>query len=106
MSFVLDAGRNYAVISHSTDGFDKVIYRQYDNYQLVSGALVPMTISIEQYDAFTNRLLATDYWNITSISGNTPSIGNFSLDYEPGALIEYQSNVPLLIHSRYGSALN
>jgi len=93
MSFVLDAGRNYAVISHSTDGFDKVIYRQYDNYQLVSGALVPMTISIEQYDAFTNRLLATDYWNITSISGNTPSIGNFSLDYEPGALIEYQSNV-------------
>ena len=93
MSFVLDAGRNYAVISHSTDGPDKVIYRQYDNYQQVSGALVPMTISIEQYDAFTNRLLATDYWNITSISGNTPSIGNFSLDYEPGALIEYQSNV-------------
>ena len=93
MSFVLDAGRNYAVISHSTEDPDKVISRQYDNYQMVSGALVPMTILIEQYDAFTNRLLATDFWNITSISGDTPSIGNLSVDYEPGALIEYRSNV-------------
>ena len=93
MSFVLDAGRNYAVISHSTDGIDKIISRQYDNYRLVSGALVPMTIFIEQYDAFTNRLLTTDFWNITSISGDTPSIRNFSVDYEPGALIEYRSNV-------------
>ena len=93
MSFVLDAGRNYAVISHSTEGPDKIISMQYDNYQLVSGVLVPMTISIEQYDAFTNRLLATDFWNITSISGDTPSIGNLSVDYEPGALIEYRSNV-------------
>ncbi len=93
MFFVLDAGRNYAVISHSTEGPDKTISRQYGNYQLVSGALVPMTISIEQYDAFTNRLLTTDFWNFTSISGDTPSIGNFSVDYEPDALIEYRSNV-------------
>jgi hypothetical protein len=93
MSFVLDAGRNYAVISHSTEGPDKIISRQYDNYRLVSGTLVPMTISIEQYDAFTNKLLTTDFWNFTSISGDTPSIGNFSVDYEPDALIEYRSNV-------------
>jgi len=93
MSFVLDAGRNYAVISHSTDGLDKIISRQYDNYRLVSGALVPMTILIEQYDTFTNRLLTTDFWNFTSISGDTPSLGNFSVDYEPDALIEYRSNV-------------
>ena len=93
MSFVLDAGRNYAVISHSTEGPDKTISRQYDNYRRVSGALVPMTILIEQYDAFTNRLLTTDFWNFTSISGDTPSIGNFSVDYEPDALIEYRSNV-------------
>ena len=92
MSFVLDA-KNYTVISHSTEGLDRVTSRQYDNYQLVSGTLVPMTILIEEYDAFTNRLLATDFWNITSISGDTPSIGNFSLDYEPGALIEYRSNL-------------
>ena len=93
MSFVLDAGRDYALISHLTDDLDKVISRQYDNYQLVSGALVPMTISIEQNDTLTNRLLATDFWNITSISGDTPSIGSLSVEYEPGALIEYRSNV-------------
>ncbi|HUT45001.1 MAG TPA: cysteine peptidase family C39 domain-containing protein [Sedimentisphaerales bacterium] len=93
MLFVLDAGRNYAVISHSTDGPDKIISRQYDNYRLVSGTLVPMTILIEQYDTFTNRLLATDFWDFTSISGDTPSVGNFSVDYEPDALIEYRSDV-------------
>jgi hypothetical protein len=93
MVFVLDAGRDYAVISHSTNDPEKIISRQYDNYRLVSGALVPMTISIEQYDAFTNRLLASDFWDITSISGDTPSIANFNVDYEPDALIEYRSDV-------------
>ncbi|MGB2861966.1 MAG: cysteine peptidase family C39 domain-containing protein, partial [Sedimentisphaerales bacterium] len=93
MSFVLDAGRNYAVISHSTDDTDKIISRQYDDYRLVSGVLVPMTILIEQYDTLTNRLLATDFWDITSISGDTPSLANFSVDYEPDALIEYRSDV-------------
>jgi hypothetical protein len=93
MSFVLDAGRNYAVVSHLTESPDKTVSRQYSNYQQVSGGLVPMTILIEQYDAFTNRLLATDFWNFTSISGDTPSIGNFNVDYEPDALIEYRSNV-------------
>jgi len=93
MRFVLDAGRNYAVISHSTEDPDNIIYRQYDNYRLVSGAQVPMTILIEQYDTFSNRLLATDFWNITSISGSTPSVGEFSVDYEPDTLIEYYSNV-------------
>jgi len=93
MSFVLDADRNYALISHSTEGPEKVISRQYDNYRQVSGQLVPMTILIEEHDAFTGRLLASDFWNITSISGNTPSIGNFRIDYEPDALIEYRSDV-------------
>jgi len=95
MSFVLDAARDYAVISHSTDGPDKFIYRQYDNYRLVSGTQVPMTILTEEYDALTNRLLATDFWNFTSISGNTPSAGEFSVDYKPDALIEYYSNVTI-----------
>jgi hypothetical protein len=93
MLFVLDADRDYAVISHSTEGSEKVISRQYDNYRQVSGSLVPMTILIEERDAFTNRLLASDFWNITSISSSVPSIGNFSIDYEPDALVEYRSDV-------------
>jgi len=93
MLFVLDSERDYAVISYSTEGRNKLIYRQYDNYRLVSGVLVPMTILIEEYDAFTSRLLATDYWNITSISGSAPSVGEFSVDYEPDSLIKFYSNV-------------
>jgi hypothetical protein len=93
MFFVLDAGRDYAIISHSTDGPEKIFSTQYDNYRLVSGVLVPMTIFVEEYDAFTNRLLATDFWNITSITSNTPSVGEFSVDYESDVLIEYHSHV-------------
>ncbi len=93
MSFVLDAARDYVVISHSYYGTEKNFSAQYDNYRLVSGTQVPMTILIEEYDALTNRLLATDYWNITSVKGNTPSVGEFRVDYEPDALIEYRSNV-------------
>lgn len=93
MLFVLDSGRDYAVISYSTEGRDKLIYRQYDNYRPVLGVLVPMTILIEEYDAFTNRLLTSDYWNITSISDNAPLVGEFSVDYEPDTLIQYRSYV-------------
>jgi hypothetical protein len=93
MLFILDAEKNYTVISYSTESSDKTISRQYDNYRMVSGHLVPMTILIEEYDAFTNRLMANDYWNITSISGDTPSIGNFSVVYEADALIEYRSDL-------------
>jgi len=93
MLFVLDAGRNYAVISHSTEGPNTIVSMQYGNYRLVSGVQVPTTIFTEQYDASTNRLLASDFWDITSISGITPSLANFSVDYEPDTLIEYRSNV-------------
>ena len=93
MLFVLDAGRNYAVISHTTEGADTIVSRQYGNFQLVSGVQVPTTILTEQHDAATNRLLASDYWDITSISTTTPSLANFSVDYEPDALIQYRSDV-------------
>jgi hypothetical protein len=104
MLFVLDAGRDYAVISYSINGPEKNYSTQYNNYRLVSGTQVPMTILIEEYDAFSNRLMATDYWNITSISGNTPSVGEFSVDYEPDALIEYRSYVtsnPVIYRQSY-----
>lgn len=104
MSFVLDAGRDYVLISHSKDSPDKFISVRYDNYRLISGTYVPMTILIKEYDAFTNRLLATDYWNITSISSKIPSVGEFSVDYEPDALIKYYSNVTeksALYHQSY-----
>lgn len=93
MLFVLDPGRNYAVISHSVEGPETIVSGQYGNFRLVSGVQVPTTILTERYDASTNRLLASNYWDITSISTATPSLANFSVDYEPDALIQYRSNV-------------
>ncbi|MHC4115950.1 MAG: cysteine peptidase family C39 domain-containing protein, partial [Planctomycetota bacterium] len=93
MGFVLDADKDYAVISHSTHGSAVNIFRQYGSFQTVSDSLVPTIIVIEQYDASTNRLLASDLWDFTSISGRTPGAGEFSIDYEDDAMIEYRSTV-------------
>jgi len=91
MVFVLDPGKDYAVISSTMNGIDTVISTQYGNYQLVSGNWVPSNISIDQYDARTNKLLAYDIWDFTTISGKTPSPESFNVDYEADSLIEYRS---------------
>jgi hypothetical protein len=91
MALVLDSGKDYAVISSSMEGSDVVTSSQYGNYQLVSGNWVPYNISIDQYNAQSNKLLAYDIWSITSISGRTPVRKDFDVDYEPDALIEYRS---------------
>jgi len=91
MVFVLDPGRDYVVISSTMNGIDTVISTQYGNYQLVSGNWVPSNISIDQYDARTNKLLAYDIWDFTVISGQTPAPGSFNVDYEADAYIEYRS---------------
>ena len=93
MRFVLDADRDYAVISHSIHNSNRTIFKQYGNFQTVSGRLVPTVIVIEQYDAGTNRLLASDFWDFTSISSDALGVGDFSIDYEDGTLIEYKSSV-------------
>ena len=93
MLFVLDADKNYAVISHATEGWYRTVSRQYGSYQSVAGGLVPTTITIEEYDAATNRLLARDSWYITSVSSGAPLIGDFTLSYQEGAQVEYDSPV-------------
>jgi hypothetical protein len=93
MLFVLDAEKNYALISSLIESPDKTISTQYNNYRLISGSFVPMTIYIEEYDTLTNRLLSTDFWNFSSINNNVPSMGSFTLDYEPDAIIEYRSDI-------------
>lgn len=91
MLFVLDPGKDYAVISSLMNGTDNDISTQCGNYQLVAGNWVPYNISIDQYDARNNKLLAYDIWNITSINGKTPVRKDFDVDYEADALIEYSS---------------
>ena len=94
MVFVMDPQKDYAVISYSMNGHgNSVISKQYSNYQLVSGNWVPTTILLERYEAGSNRLLARDLWDITSIDGNIPEAGSFGIEYEDDALIEYSSDI-------------
>jgi len=93
MVFVMDPGKDYAVISYLINGLDKKISKHYGNYQLVSGNWVPTIIFIERYDSWTNKPLASDLWNFTSVSGEAPMPWSFNVEYEPDALIEYRSYV-------------
>ena len=93
MVFVMDPGKDYAVISYSINDFDTIISKQYGNYQLVSGNWVPTIILIERYDSWTNKPLASDLWNFTSVSGEAPTPWSFNVEYEADALIEYRSYV-------------
>jgi hypothetical protein len=94
MSFVMDATKDYAVMSCSIKGRDNSItLEQYSNYQLVSKQWVPAAILIERYEAGSNRLLARDLWNITSIDANVPQADSFNVNYESDAMIEYYSAI-------------
>jgi hypothetical protein len=92
MVFVMDPQKDYAVISclisrHS----DVVISKQYSDYQSIAGGWIPSTILLEQYEAGSNRLLARDLWDITSIDANAPESYDFEVGYEADALIEHFS---------------
>jgi len=92
MLLVLDSQKDYAVISCLANREDNsVIHKQYDNYKLILDRWVPTTIYIEQNDAGTGRLLAYDLWQFTKISTDVPKMDNFTVEYEPDALIEYFS---------------
>jgi hypothetical protein len=93
MLFVMDAGKEYAVMYHLIKGLNSTISKQYANYQMVSGGWVPTTILIEQYDALTDRLSASDFWDFTSVSGDTPTLDSFSVEYEIDALIEHRTHI-------------
>lgn len=93
MTFVLDSQKNYALVSHVTNGAATNVSAQYGSYQLIAGRWVPTTISIDHYDAVTGKLVSYDVWSLTMISSQTPAAGSFSVKYDPDALVEYRSNV-------------
>jgi hypothetical protein len=94
MLFVMDSAKDYAVLSCIMNGRgNTVISKQYSNYKLVSDNWVPTVILIERYEAGSNRLLASDIWNITSVDANVPEGYNFDVSYENDALIEHFSFV-------------
>jgi hypothetical protein len=95
MSFVLDPGKNYALVSYVLTTSRTTTSTLYGNYQMVAGRWVPTTISIEQYDTPTNKLSRQDIWDFTMISTTSPAlgVGGFAVEYEQDALIERRSSV-------------
>ena len=93
MLFVLDTTKSYALVSHVTSGVKTTVSTQYGSYQMIAGRWVPTTISTERYDALTSKLLASDVWDFTMVSSQTPAAGSFVIGYDPDALIEYRSSV-------------
>jgi hypothetical protein len=92
MVFVMDPQKDYAVISCLITGHgDVVISKYYSDYQSIAGNWVPSAILLEQYGAQSNRLLARDLWDITSIDANLPKSQDFEVGYETDALIEHSS---------------
>ncbi|MDD5326867.1 MAG: cysteine peptidase family C39 domain-containing protein [Phycisphaerae bacterium] len=95
MVFVMDPQKDCAVTSCliTRPGY-AVTSKHYSGYQSVAGNWIPSAISLEQYEAGSNRLLASDLWNITSIDVTVPESYNFEVDYETDALIEHFSLNP------------
>lgn len=94
MLFVMDPAKDYAVLSCLRETNDHAVTsKQYSDYQLVSGSWIPRTILLERFEVDSNRLLASDLWDITAIDGSTPPVESFDVEYEEDALIEYASGV-------------
>lgn len=90
MLFILDPAKNYAVLSCLITKLDNLVTsKQYSNYQMISGNWIPTVVLIEQYEAASNRLLARDVWDITSVDANIPKSYEFDVNYKTDALIEH-----------------
>lgn len=98
--FVLDPAKSYAPLSWIVEKADSTTVNLYNGYKLISGSWVPTSIVIEKFDAATNKLLAGDYININSISGEIPSSESFRVDFGANTLIErfYDITKPELIY--------
>lgn len=92
--FVLDAEKDYAVLSCLTTGTDNsIISKQYSNYQLVADKWVPATILIERREAGSDRLLTRHLWDITSIDQEVPGPAAFEVSYDDDTLIQHYSDM-------------
>jgi len=94
MLLVMDPQKDYAVTSCSiTRPGDSTTLIECSNYRLVAERWIPCAILIERYDGLSNRLLASDLWDFTLVSGDVPRADSFDVEYKPDALIEYRAPV-------------
>jgi hypothetical protein len=96
MVFVLDPGKDYALLSSSVEyAGGSSVTKIYGDYELVSGKWVPTSIIIERHN---NRkqppeLLSRDYWDFTLVSPVLPQTNSFRVPYEADALVEFYTPI-------------
>jgi len=94
MSVTVDPARDYAVTACTLPGANNSLWsNSYDGYRQVAGVWVPSAISLERRDALTDRLLASDLWNLTSVDSKAPTPDKFAIDYETDTVVQYDSPV-------------
>jgi hypothetical protein len=95
LRFVLDPTKDYAVTSCSLpyQGGTVVQDRFFSGYRQIGGGWVPTTVLIEQRDAFTNRLLGFDKWDLTVVDDTVPGPEAFGIEYDADTIVQYNSPV-------------
>ena len=103
MRFTLDPSKDYAVTACMLPYPDgTIVTYRCSGYQQVRDNWVPSSIGIERYNAAGKKLLRSEQWTLTAISGDAPDPDSFSIDYPSDTLIEYTSTVtsrPLTYYS-------
>ncbi len=92
-TFVLDPSKGYAVTSATMPSGDVVTSYNCSGYRDVGGYWVPTSVTIEQRDIFTNRLLRSDEWELTAVDVDAPSAEAFNVAFGADTTIEYHSTV-------------
>ena len=92
--FVLDRQKDLAALSACAVGPGcEVVTTTFESHKWVAGRWVPTGISIERRDRQADRLLAYDLWDMESIDVSTPSAAAFIPEYQPRAVIRYETGV-------------
>ncbi len=91
MSFVLDPSKDFATLSAKVSGGSLVTYTTCSGYRDVGGFWVPRGVFVEQYDAFSNRLLRSDKWDLGAVSTAVPGSEKLDVSFGADTVIEYYS---------------
>ncbi len=93
-SLLLDPSKDYAVTAGTLPaGTDEVSVNDYGDYRLVGNCWVPGTIFMERRNATTDKLTGSDLWTLYAVDGTVPSTDSFTVEYEPGTFIQYDSTL-------------
>ncbi len=92
-TFILDSSKDYAVTSAVMPHGDVVTSYTCSGYGNVGGYWVPKSVTVEQRDIFTNRLLRSDEWEYAAVDVDAPGAEAFKVAFGANTTIEYYSTM-------------